>query len=269
MNGGDFEFLRGFLKEKSGYEIEDDKAYLLESRLLPLARRWRHTDIANMVIAMRGFADPQLLYDVVEAVMDYDTTFFRDITPFQHLQKTILPQLIASRKAVKKLRIWCAGVSSGQEAYSLAMMLKEMGAYNHGWKIEIIGTDVSAHMLNVAKQGIYNQFEVQRGLPVAYLLKYFDQLSENRWQLNNSIRQLVRFQKFNLVDMAQAMDVCDLVLCRNVLCSFDAKRKETALSQLMLSVAKDGVLVMGGKETLPEGGHGFNACEDEPCVYTR
>lgn len=247
MNTSDFEFLRNFLRDRAGLQIADDKAYLLESRLLPVARRWRHADIAALVLSLRGFAEPGLRDDVVGAMMDHHTTFFRDIKTFRYLETTLLPELIAARKSTKRLRIWCAGAASGQEAYSLAMLLKEMGAYGHGWKIEIVATDISALILQVAKNGVYSQFEVQRGLPIAYLLRYFDQLSDQRWQVNHTIRQLVTFQKRNLLEDMSSMGAFDLILCRNVLSGMYPENRRGVLESLRASCG-DGHLLLGADE---------------------
>lgn len=249
MNTSDFEFLRGFLKQKSGLIVTPDKAYLLESRLLPVAKRWNFVDISTMVVAMRGMADQKLLKDVIEAMTTNETSFFRDMKPFERFEKTILPYLLETRKATKKIRIWCAAASSGQEPYTLVMLLKEKGLYAQGWRVEIIGTDIDTEILNKAKNGLYTQFEVQRGLPITYLVKYFQQV-EDKWQLKDEIRNLVTYQPLNLLESFGALGQFDMVFCRNVLIYFDNATKKDILDRMTRQMAKDAYLVLGGAETV-------------------
>lgn len=253
MNTGDFEFLRGFLKGKSGYTLEEGKTYLLESRLWPVLRRWNYPDFSTLVLAMRGFADPRLLSEVVDVMMDYDTCFFRDFSPFQHLKKSVLPQLIDNRKSNKRLRVWCAGVATGQEAYSLAILLKESGIYARNWKVEILATDISNSILDAARQAIYTQFAAQRGLPIAYLLRYFTQLSEQKWQVNQDLRKLVTFQRSNLLEDIDSIGTCDLIVCRNVMVDFDETTHVQILNRLGRMLSKDGYLVLGKDAATPDG----------------
>lgn len=248
MNTGDFEFLRTLLKQKSGLIVTEDKAYLLESRLNPVAKRWGHPDIATMVVALRGLPDPKLLKDVVEAMTTNETSFFRDIKPFDRFEKLIIPYMQKSRPG-KRLRIWCAAASSGQEPYTLAMLMKEKGLYAQGWNIQIIGTDIDDEILTKAKQGSYTQFEVQRGLPIAYLMKYFQQDGE-RWQLKDEIRNLVTYQTLNLLDSFSLMGQFDVIFCRNVLIYFDNATKKEVLDRMTKQMSRDSYLFLGGAETV-------------------
>ncbi len=248
MNTSDFEFLRLLLKQKSGLIITPDKAYLLESRLIPISRKWKHADIGALVIAMRGLADPKLIREVVESMNSHETWFFRDLKLFRHFENHMLPYLMKARAGQKKIRIWCAASSSGQEAYSLAMMLREKGILAQGWKVEIIATDIDTEVLARAQKAEYSQFEVQRGLPVTHLIKYFNQMGP-RWQLKDDIRKMVTLQPMNLLDPYTALGQFDVVLCRNVLGCFDAQTRKDVLDRIARQTAKDGFLLLGANET--------------------
>ena len=181
----DYEFLRRFLKERSGLDLSSDKQYLVESRLIPLARKAGLPGIGELVQKLKGGAEP-LTSEVVEAMTTNETFFFRDKIPFDHLKEAILPALVQARASRRALRIWCAASSTGQEPYSIAMCVKEFAALA-GWRVEIVATDLSQEVLEKSKAGIYSQFEVQRGLPIQMLVKYFKQIGE-LWQINADIR---------------------------------------------------------------------------------
>jgi chemotaxis protein methyltransferase CheR len=193
----DYEFLRKFLKERSGLDLSPDKQYLVESRLIPLARRAGLPGIAEIVQKMKGGSEA-LISDVVEAMTTNETFFFRDKLPFENLRETILPMMLQARASRRVLRIWCAASSSGQEPYSIAMCLKEIGSALAGWRIEILATDLSHGVLEKSKAGIFSQFEVQRGLPIQMLVKHFTQVGE-LWQLNADIRAMVQHRQLNLL----------------------------------------------------------------------
>jgi chemotaxis protein methyltransferase CheR len=161
----------------------------------------------------------------------------------------VLPYLLENRASRKSIRIWCAAASSGQEPYTLAMMLKEAQAKLPGWRVEIVGTDISQDILNKAQEGVYSQFEVQRGLPINLLVKYFTQV-EDRWKINEEIRRMVSFRKFNLLDSMSGMGQFDVIFCRNVLIYFDQPTKTQVLNQMSGLVANDGFLYLGGAETV-------------------
>ena len=199
MNAKDFELLTTVLKKRSGLQLSQDKIYLLESRLTPLARRRGMNSLDELLALLHRGAPEDLLKEITEAMTTNESFFFRDQTPFDIFQKEVLPGLRERRASRKKLRIWCAAASSGQEPYSLAMILKEQGAQWDGWSIEIIGTDISKEVLHKAEAGLYSQFEVQRGLPIQLLIKYFQQTGE-MWQLAQSIRSMVQFREYNLLD---------------------------------------------------------------------
>jgi chemotaxis protein methyltransferase CheR len=186
---------------------------------------------------------------VVEAMTTNETFFFRDKVPFEHFRDTIMPEVLKARAARRSVRIWCAAGSTGQEPYSLAMSLKEMGAALAGWRVEIIATDLSQEVLEKAKAGIYSQFEVQRGLPIQMLVKYFKQSGE-LWQINPELRSMVQHRQLNLLHDFSALGAFDVVFCRNVLIYFDQDTKINIFNRLARSMETDGFLVLGAAETV-------------------
>jgi chemotaxis protein methyltransferase CheR len=248
MTPVDYEFLRKFLKERSGLDLSADKQYLVESRLAPLARKAGLAGLDELIARIRTGATA-LGADVVEAMTTNETFFFRDKIPFDHLREAVIPELLQSRAARKGLRIWCAAASTGQEPYSIAMCLKEMGAQLAGWRIEIIGTDISPQVLEKSKSGIYTQFEVQRGLPIQLLVKYFKQNGEV-WQIAPEIRSMIQYRPLNLLQDFSHMGKFDVIFCRNVLIYFDQDMKTNIFGRLAKTVEPDGFLALGAAETV-------------------
>src|SRR6266576_2179978 len=226
----DYEFLRKLLKERSGLDLSADKQYLVESRLIPLARRAGLAGIAELVLKMKAGAEA-LTSDVVDAMTTNETFFFRDKIPFDHLRDTILPQLIPARANRRALRIWSAASSTGQEPYSIAMCLKEFGPALAGWRVEIVATDLSQAVLEKARTGIFSQFEVQRGLPIQMLVKYFTQVGE-LWHLNADVRAMVQHRQLNLLQDFSHLGTFDVVFCRNVLIYFEQEAKSGIFERL-------------------------------------
>ncbi len=250
MNFSDYDFLRRFLKQRSGLILGDDKQYLLESRLEPLLQRKNIPDFSRLVALLNdGAASASLAEAVVEAMTTNESLFFRDKTPFDLLSSLILPELTQKRGALHTIRIWCAAASTGQEPYSIAMLLKENERLLGGRRVEIIGTDLSSEVLARCEEGIYNQFEVQRGLPVHYLLRYFKQVGDN-WQIAPEIRAMVRFSRLNLLQPFSHLGTFDIVFCRNVLIYFDTATKSDVLARIAGVTARDGYLLLGGAETV-------------------
>src|SRR6478752_7269018 len=215
----DYEYLRKLLKDHSGLDLSADKQYLIESRLLPLARKAGLADIGDLVQKMKN-GSSSLIAQVVEAMTTNETFFFRDKVPFDHFREKIMPEMLQARASRKSLRIWCAAGSTGQEPYSLAICLKEMGAALGGWRVEIVATDLSNEVLEKSRAGIYSQFEVQRGLPIQLLIKYFKQVGE-LWQINADIRAMVQHRQLNLLQDFSNLGTFDVIFCRNVLIYFD------------------------------------------------
>lgn len=249
MTPSEFDYLTGLVKTRSGIVLSKDKMYLIESRLLPVARKINKESLSALVAEMRRPGQDKLIEDVIEAMTTNESFFFRDKTPFEHFEKVMLPALKQSRASARKLRIWCAAASTGQEPYSLAMLLKEKAAELAGWRFEIIGTDISKEVLDRAKSGLYTQFEVQRGLPVQLMLKYFKQTGD-MWQVDPALRSMVQYKPFNLLDSYTSMGQFDIIFCRNVLIYFDQATKSDIMGRLSKQVSKDGYLVLGAAETV-------------------
>ncbi len=248
MNPQDYDFLRKLLKERSGLDLSADKQYLVESRLIPLARKSGMPGIAELVQKMKSGAET-LTSEVVEAMTTNETFFFRDKIPFDHLRETVLPAMLKARANRRSLRIWSAACSTGQEPYSIAMCLKEKAQELSGWRVEIVATDLSQEVLEKAKSGIYSQFEVQRGLPVQLLVKYFTQVGEH-WQINPEIRAMVQHRPLNLLQDFAHLGKFDVIFCRNVLIYFDQGTKTNIFGRLAKSLEPDGMLLLGAAETV-------------------
>jgi chemotaxis protein methyltransferase CheR len=246
----EFDIYRDLLKEKSGLSLEQDKIYLLESRLSPIAKAHGFSSLGDMTTVLNGVPDPKLVNEIVEAMTTNETSFFRDNTPFEILKKTVLPYMKAARSNKRRLSIWCAAASSGQEPYSLAMILKEQqGQGLSGWSTSILGTDISHDILDVAKKAVYSQFEVQRGLPITMLMNYFTQVEEC-WALKDEIKSMVQYRYFNLLDSMVSIGKHDLIFCRNVLIYFDEQTKADVLARMANQLEPDGYLFLGGAETV-------------------
>lgn len=249
MNNADFTLVADLLHKTSGLAIGQDKIYLLESRLTPLARKRGLEHIEALIGELRKGKNDALVRDVTEAMTTNESYFFRDNTPFELFRKTILPQLIANRKTERSLKIWSAACSTGQEAYSLAMILREESAALSGFRMDITGTDLSNEVLEKAKSGIYSQFEVQRGLPIDLITRYFTQSGSN-WQIDSRLRAMVKFHHLNLLNKPTMIGKADVVFCRNVLIYFDRATKIQVLSNIKSCMAPDGFLFLGASESL-------------------
>jgi chemotaxis protein methyltransferase CheR len=245
----DYGFLCRLLRERSGLVLSADKQYLVESRLQPVAQKAGLPNIGALVQKLKGPGADALTNDVVEAMTTNESFFFRDKVPFDLFRNVMLPQLMTARAAQRRIRIWCAAASTGQEPYSLAITLKEMGAKIDGMRFEIFATDLSVEVLEKAKAGFYNQFEVQRGLPIQLLVKYFTQVGD-LWQISPEIRSMVQFQQFNLLHAYARLGTFDIVFCRNVLIYFDLPTKAQVLERIASVLAPDGYLVLGAPETV-------------------
>ena len=248
MTPPDYEYLRKLLKDHSGLDLSADKQYLIESRLLPLSRKCGVSGIGDLVQKMKG-GSSTIIAQVVEAMTTNETFFFRDKVPFEHFRETIIPEMLKARANRKSIRIWCAAGSTGQEPYSLAMSLKEMGPALAGWRVEIIATDLSTEVLEKSKSGVYSQFEVQRGLPIQLLVKYFKQNGEF-WQISPELRAMVQHRQLNLLHDFSQLGTFDVIFCRNVLIYFDQDTKINIFGRLAKAMEGDGFLVLGAAETV-------------------
>lgn len=247
LGEGAFSLLAGLLQSRAGIALGREKGYLLDSRLGPVARR-HGLDDADALAAAVATGDDALATEIVDAMLNNETLFFRDGVPFDMLRDTVLPALRSARRSSRRLRIWCAAGSTGQEPYSLAMLINSDPAWT-GWKVEIVATDLSARALARAAAGLYSQFEVQRGLPIQMLLRYFDQEADG-WRLCERIRNMVRFEQLNLCRPFAHLGLFDVVLCRNVLMYFDVTTKTEVLARLRRQMQADATLVLGAAETV-------------------
>lgn len=268
MSPQDFDYISSQIKSRSGLVLTPDKSYLLESRLMPVARKHGLKGLDDLINTMRTRKEEALLVEVVEAMTTNESFFFRDIKPFDLLRDEVLPPILEKRAAKKHLRIWCAAASSGQEPYSIAIVLKELGAKLAGWKIDMVGTDISRDILKKAQDGKYSQFEVQRGMPIQLLLKYFDKKDEN-WQIKDEIRQMVQYKYWNLLDDLKGLGGFDIVYCRNVLIYFDAPTKGRVLEGISKLMPEDGMLFLGGAETVLGVTDKFKPVPGQRGVYAR
>lgn len=249
MKLADFDVYKDLLFKKSGLVVTPDKSYLLDSRLTPVAKKHGFASLDAMGVALRGIPPEPLVKDIVEAMTTNETSFFRDGKPFEIFKQTVLPWMSKSRGGARKIRLWCAAASSGQEPYTLAMLWKESQNLFPGWSLEILATDISDDILALARKGNYSQFEVQRGLPIQLLMKYFKQDGE-RWQISDDLRKMIRYENFNLLDSMARLGQFDIIFCRNVLIYFDEPTKKRILDSMSTLLPKDGFLFLGGAETV-------------------
>ncbi len=249
MNPGDYEFIGQLLKQRSGLVLAPGKDYLLESRLMPIVRERGLNSLDELVAELRRPTSESLQTEVTEAMTTNESFFFRDNTPFDLFREDMLPALLEARATRRRLRIWCAACSTGQEPYSLSIILKEMADKLVGWRIEIVATDLSSEVLEKAKAGMYSQFEVQRGMPIQLLVKYFTQVGD-LWNIDAGIRAMVDYRKLNLLEGFSQLGTFDIIFCRNVLIYFDQPTKATVLGGVASVMAPDGYLLLGAAETV-------------------
>ena len=265
MNSQDFEFVTQLMHKRAGIILGGDKMYLLESRLGPLARKEGLPSIDDLIQVVRARRDERLLTQLVDVMTTSETFFFRDRTPFQHLREAVLPLLGQARKG-QRIRIWSAGCSTGQEPYSLAMMLDQNPAMTGGVPVEIVATDIAERSLDRARQGLYTQFEVQRGLPIQMLMHYFTQ-QDDHWRISERIRAMVTYRKLNLMEPAYTLGKFDIILCRNVLVYFDAATKSDVLNRLADSMNPGGFLVLGAAEAIAGPNQAFDPAQDRRGLF--
>ena len=266
MTPQDFDYLRQLLRERSGLVLSAEKQYLAESRLLPVAKKHGLPGLTELVASLKAANATPLGTDVVEAMTTNESFFFRDKMPFDHFNDTIMPAMLTARAREKRLRIWCTACATGQEAYSLAMNVKGFGAALAGWRIEIMATDLSNAVLDKAKAGIYSQFEVQRGLPIQQLVKFFSQVGE-AWQVAPELRAMVKFRPLNLLDDFSSLGTFDVVYCRNVLIYFGQDTKSGVLNRIARQMPSDGFLVLGAAETVVGLTEAFKPMSDKRGIY--
>ena len=262
----DFDIFHELYKTHAGWDITLAHNYMLETRLAPVIKKWGFANIPALAAALIVVPEKELITDVINAMAIHETAFFRDVYPFQFLRDHMLDYLLKARKKQKHVRIWSAGCSSGQEAYTLAILLKNMQSSHPDWRFEILATDVSTKLLKKAERGIYSQSEAQNGLPAASLIQHFTQDGEN-WVANDDLKGMITFRPFNLMDDTKPLGHFDIILCRNVLRYFDAEARGDVLSRITAQcLADDGFMMLGRDE-------GFSIQDDDrtsisamPCI---
>lgn len=248
IDPNDYAFLCQLLHRHSGLALGPGKEYLVQSRLAPVAASLGHAGLPALVSSLRGFPAQRDVKMVCEAMTTNESLFFRDGAPWDLLRERALPELIQARAAQRRLRIWCAAASTGQEPYSVAMTLAGIPALN-GWRVEIVGTDYSAAALDRARSGLFTHFEVQRGLPIQMLVKHFAREGDD-WRISPALRQAVTYREGNLLEPFGHLGTFDLILCRNVLIYFDLPTKRQVLDRMAGQLSPDGYLFLGAAETV-------------------
>jgi chemotaxis protein methyltransferase CheR len=249
LPAADYEFLSRFVDERTGAGLGPRKQFLLQARLVPLAQSWGLGSLNELVGELRKAADSPLGMAVIDLLTGADTPFDQNSATFNDLRDHILPQLIKSRRATRRLRIWCAATATGQEAYSFAMLLHNALDGLDRWTVEVLGTDGSAAAIHRAVTGRYSQTEVQLGLPIRQLLQWFHPV-DGAWQVNDELRRMIGFQAADLTESLASFGVFDVILCRNVLCRWMPSERRTVLERLSQSLSPDGYLMLGDAESL-------------------
>lgn len=248
LTGADFAYIADLVRQRSAIVLEPGKEYLVESRLLPIAREIGADSVAGLVHQLRRATGTGLRDQVVEAMTTNETSFFRDVHPFTALADTVLPELVEARRPHRRIDVWCAAASSGQEPYSIAMLLDELVGAEPGWQARVLATDLSPRMLDRTQLGVYSQLEVNRGLPVQRLLRHFER-EGHQWRAKENLRAMIRTQPVNLDGPWPVMPSMDVVMLRNVLIYFDVPTKKRILARVRDVLRPDGYLFLGGAET--------------------
>jgi chemotaxis protein methyltransferase CheR len=268
LSRASFEFVRTALRQRSGHHLEDDKVYLVVTRLLPVARRHGFESVEDLVLRLRSRGNEMLLREMVEAMTINETFFFRDGQPFEVLRQTVLPELVRRRAEVRSLNIWSAACSSGQEPYSMAILLRQHFPALSGWNVRLIASDLSGAMLERARRGWYSELETSRGLSPELLEVYFQKQGVS-WQIRDDLRRMVEFLSINLSGAWPELPSLDLVLLRNVLIYFDLPTKQLILDRVRRVLKPDGYLLLGGAETTHNLDDGFILVSLGPVSFFR
>lgn len=245
----EYDIIRSFLLKASGHSLEDDKFYLVQARLLPIVKEEGLRDLSQLAQKIQNGSNLSLCRKVIEAMTVNETYFFRDKVPFDNIEKYIIPEILERNQKNKSFKIWCAASSTGQEPYSLAIILDQYNKQFSGWNIQICATDLSNQALETAQKGLYSHFEVQRGMPINYLLRYFSQ-HKDHWQINDYIKSKVQFKQFNLMDSFEHIGQFDLILCRNVMIYFNINQKKEVLRKFESCLTYNGFMIIGSSESL-------------------
>lgn len=268
MKEAEFAYLCAFLRERTGVSLGPTKAYLAEARLRPVRRRFGLTSDGDLVDRLKLGRDFELARAVLEAMTTSETFFFRDKVPFELLRSVLLPRVAAARGGHGRIRIWCAAASSGQEPYSVAMLVDAMRSELAGVEVEILATDISSGMLAKAQAGLYSQHEVQRGLPIELLLRHFAKVDRD-WQISERVRRMVQFRPLNLTKAFGRLGAFDVILCRNVLIYFDPATKTDVMNRLADALQPEGAVIFGSAETPTGLTQALLPDPDHPAIYVR
>lgn len=267
-----FNYVRQLVRDRAAIVLEEGKQYLVDSRLSLLARREGYESAQEVIDRLRAAPSGPLQRKVIEAMTTTETLFFRDGKPYEALKNTILPELIKARGGERKLQIWSCACSSGQEPYSIAMLLREQFPQLASWDTRLVATDISTEMLDRSRNGRYSQLEVNRGLPSAYLQKYFERIAERGsgydWQIRLELRRTIDFRELNLAS-AWTMSPTDLVMLRNVLIYFDIETKRQILTKVRKVLRPGGYLLLGTAETTMNLVDGFDLVRTDGTSYYR
>ncbi len=267
MKISDFERYSSLLKDQCGLILSPEKSYLLDSRLLPVAKKWGYPTLPAMTMTLYGVPEPDLVRDIVEAMANTDSAFFSPIADFNTLSEFVLPYYDKGRKKNKQLNIWSAGCAAGQEAYSIAMTIEARAEKMRGCRIGIDATDISTTILDKAQSGTYNQYEIQNGLPVEMLLQYFDPVDKKTWAIKPKTKKMVRFDYFNLLRDMDELPEYDIIFCRNVLPLFEKETQAEVLHRMLELLPEDGFIFLGANENIKAITDELIAVDDHPGLY--
>ncbi len=268
LNDASHRIIADLLASRTGQELSESRLWRVPSALSPIFRERGISNVDQLVCLLDNPGEHKLANEVVEALLNNETYFFRDHAYFATLAHQVLPELVRERAASRRLSIWSAGCSTGQEVLSLAMMFAEQPARWSGWHIDILGTDISSKAIASARAGLYTQFEIQRGISVAQMLNFFSETSGG-WQASNKIRGLTRFQQHNVLDPVPAPGRFDLILCRNVLLYFDIATRQRVFERMSGALAPDGWLMLGAGETVVGQTERFEPAACGSALYRR
>ncbi|MFN7039036.1 MAG: CheR family methyltransferase [Alphaproteobacteria bacterium] len=266
LSTSDFDFISKLIKQRSGIALTKEKQYLIDSRLIPIAKKLGLNEVVDLIAKLKSINDEALINEVVETMTTNESSFMRDIKPFEQMKSIVIPYIKSQAPDKKSFRIWSAACSNGQEPYSVAMSLKEAPGFGN-YKFEIFASDLTTHVLEKAKSGIYTQFEVQRGLPITLLLKYFEQHGDN-WKIKDEIKSMVEFQKINLIENFDRLGKFDIILCRNVLIYFDSATKLQILNNFTKLMNPYSVLMLGCTENILGMENKFKFIKDSASIFT-
>lgn len=249
MRSDQFAFFCHMIRQRSGISLTPEKAYLANARLKPIMKTYGYSDLVEFFEYLATTRNERVLSEVTDAMTTNESFFFRDDTPFQNFVEVVLPELKKTRDNTKTIRVWCAACSSGQEPYSLAMIFEEIGALWPDWHFQIVATDISEAMIARAREGWFSDFEVNRGLTNERKERFFEK-SDSGWIIDASLRRMIEFRQFNLLDDPQSLGRFDVVFCRNVLIYFEPKTKSEILDRIAAVLTPDGFLSLGAAETV-------------------